>query len=145
MVSRWLASILLPQVVFFSCFPWYKSAELVSWNFGPFYRELCGSPLAWEPCICLFSLWDVSYLLVGDYAFDALVMCFHMLHGDFVFQWLFFLWQALFVISVGVWLRSFVFRGLLCLVFLLFFNYPRFICFLIYPKFMSFCKFKFHQ
>ena len=58
---------------FFSCFPWYRCVELVSWSCGLFYSELCGSSLAWVPCIWLFCLRGASYLLTGG---CALGMCF---------------------------------------------------------------------
>ena len=58
--------------LFFPCFPWYRRTELISWRFGPFYLEFCGSSLAWASC---FSLWGASYLLAGGWAFGALGMC----------------------------------------------------------------------
>ncbi|KAF3496204.1 hypothetical protein DY000_02052400 [Brassica cretica] len=42
-LGGWLPFSLTHVVFFFPCFPWYKCAVLVSWSFGPFYPELCGS------------------------------------------------------------------------------------------------------
>ncbi|KAG5410452.1 hypothetical protein IGI04_006771, partial [Brassica rapa subsp. trilocularis] len=35
---------------FFSCFPWYRCVELVSWSFGVFYSELRASYLLAGGC-----------------------------------------------------------------------------------------------
>ena len=59
---------------FFPCFSCYKYAELISWSFGPFYPELCGSSFSWVFCLLLFSFWGVSYLLASGCASGALGM-----------------------------------------------------------------------
>ena len=60
--------------IFFSCISWCRCAEWVFWSFGFFYLEFCGSSLAWAPCMCLFSLWGVFYLLAGGRASGVLDM-----------------------------------------------------------------------
>ena len=80
----------LMLLFFFSCFLWYRCVELVFWCFGLFYSELCGSSLAWAPCMWLFCLWGDSYLLAGG---CALCMCFPaswwLWSGDYSFSILF--------------------------------------------------------
>ena len=115
--------------LFFSCFPWYRCAELVFWNFGPFNSELCGSSLAWTLCMYLFSLWGASYFIAGGCASyfiaggcasGALGMCLPT-------SWWF--WSSsdysssdphFLLFCVGAWSSSFGFGGLLCLRFYLF-------------------------
>ena len=107
-------------LIFFSCIPWCWCAELVFWSFGFFYLEFCGLSLAWAPCMCLFSLWGASYLLAGGCVSGALDMRFFFVVTLF-FRCLFFLWPAfLDFFCAGAWSRSFVFRGLLYLIFYLF-------------------------
>ena len=62
----------LTLFLFFSCFLWYRCAELVFWSFFLFYRELCVSSLEWAPCLFLFSLWGVSYLFASGCASSTL-------------------------------------------------------------------------
>ena len=79
----------LMLLFFFPCFPWYGCVDLVSWSFGLFYSELCGSSLAWAPYMELFCLWGASYLLVGG---CALGMCFPALGMCFPASW--WLWSS---------------------------------------------------
>ena len=64
----------LTLFLFFSCFLWYRCAELISWSFDLFYPELCVSSLSWAPCLFLFSLWGIFYLFASSCASSTLYM-----------------------------------------------------------------------
>ena len=94
--------------LFISYFPWYRCAELVSWILVFSIQSFVFFLLAGATCLCLFSLWGVSYLLAGGCSFGDLSMC--LSASWWLRPSVIILPLTCFLGSfVGVWSQSFVF------------------------------------